>query len=410
MVEKKLVPKRRFREFDEGWETYKLGNQVNFFSGLTYSPKNVVSTNGTFVIRSSNIKNNKVVDADNVYVKSSIVNSEQVKTGDIIVVVRNGSRNLIGKHAVVRDAKPNTVIGAFMTGIRSEYYNFNNALLNTKLFKRQIFENLGATINQITTGVFGKMIFNFPNVKEQQKIGEFFKVLDERIANQEQKITKVKALKSAYLTEMFPQEGETVPKKRFQYFTEDWFQDRLENLLELLKDGTHGTHKNADKGVYLLSAKNIKKGEIRIDEEDRKISIEEYKKIHKYFHLKKGDVLLTIVGSIGESAILDNPNGYTFQRSVAYLRPKKEINSEFLYAKINSYEFQKKLKNRQVLSAQAGIYLRDLSDIFITFPNLKEQEKIGQFFKNLDDQIEMEEKKLDKLQKMKEAYLEEMFV
>ncbi len=51
---------------------------------------------------------------------------------------------------------PDTVIGAFMTGIRSKYYDFNNTLLNTKLFKRQVAENLGATINQITTGMFKK--------------------------------------------------------------------------------------------------------------------------------------------------------------------------------------------------------------------------------------------------------------
>src|SRR5699024_1058472 len=104
-------------------------------------------------------------------------------------------------------------------------------------------------------------------------------------------------------------------------------------------------------------------GEIFISEEDRNISVEEYEKIHKYFSLKKGDVLLTIVGSIGESAIIDNPYGYTFQRSVAYLRPNKEINSKFLYAQINSYEFQKKLMKQQIVSTQARIYLRDLSEI-----------------------------------------------
>ena len=92
---------------------------VEFFSGLTYTP-NDVQENGTLVLRSSNVSNGEVVDADNVYVNPQVVNSENVKVGDIVVVVRNGSRSLIGKHAQIKAFMPNTVIGAFMTGIRSE--------------------------------------------------------------------------------------------------------------------------------------------------------------------------------------------------------------------------------------------------------------------------------------------------
>src|SRR5699024_11188533 len=71
-----------------------------------------------------------------------------------------------------------------------------------------------------------------PTIKEQQKIGEFFKVLDERIANQERKIAKVKALKEAYLTEMFPEEGETVPKRRFKGFEGEWRNFALDEVAE----------------------------------------------------------------------------------------------------------------------------------------------------------------------------------
>src|SRR5699024_4971443 len=70
-----------------------------------------------------------------------------------------------------------------------------------------------------------------PEIEEQQKIGEFFKVLDERITNQERKIAKVKDLKSAYLTEMFTQEGETVPKRRFKGFVDEWNETTLDNVL-----------------------------------------------------------------------------------------------------------------------------------------------------------------------------------
>jgi len=200
-----------------------------------------------------------------------------------------------------------------------------------------------------------------------------------------------------------------VPKRRFEGYTNNWEKQNLDNVLDLLKDGTHGTHKNVKDGIYLLSAKNIKNGKINFDKSDRIISIDEYRAIHRNFELKKGDVLLTVVGSIGESAILNQENIFTFQRSVAYLRPKELITSQYLFTTINSINFQNELKDRQVVSAQPGIYLGDLSVIPIYFPSLKEQQQIGQFFKHLDEMITLEQRKIDKTKALKSAYLAEMF-
>ena len=159
---------------------------VEFFSGLTYTP-NDVQENGTLVLRSSNVSNGEVVDADNVYVNPQVVNSENVKVGDIVVVVRNGSRSLIGKHAQIKAFMPNTVIGAFMTGIRSECPEFTNALLNTSRFEEEIAMNMGATINQITGYMFSKMEFKVPCLDEQKKIGEYFEKLDNLITLHQRK-------------------------------------------------------------------------------------------------------------------------------------------------------------------------------------------------------------------------------
>ena len=168
------------------WEQRKLTEFVEFFSGLTYTP-NDVQENGTLVLRSSNVSNGEVVDADNVYVNPQVVNSENVKVGDIVVVVRNGSRSLIGKHAQIKAFMPNTVIGAFMTGIRSECPEFTNALLNTSRFEEEIAMNMGATINQITGYMFSKMEFKVPCLDEQKKIGEYFEKLDRLVTLHQRK-------------------------------------------------------------------------------------------------------------------------------------------------------------------------------------------------------------------------------
>ena len=198
------VPEIHFAGFYENWEQRKLGELVRFYSGLTYSPQNIVSENGTFVLRSSNVKNGEIVDADNVYVYSSVVNADNVQKGDIIVVVRNGSRDLIGKHAQIKRTMNHTVIGAFMTGIRSKESNFINALLDTIQFKIAINKNLGATINQITTGSFKKMTFSITESRnEQEKIGLFFKTLDNTITQHQKYLDQLKSLKIAFLKKMF---------------------------------------------------------------------------------------------------------------------------------------------------------------------------------------------------------------
>jgi len=199
------------------------------------------------------------------------------------------------------------------------------------------------------------------------------------------------------------------PDIRFKGFSDDWEQRKLGEELSLLKDGTHGTHTDVDDGPYLLSAKNIKNGKVNITEKDRKISKEEYTKIHQNLSLQAGDILLTIVGSIGETAILKETLNITFQRSVAYLRPSF-LNNQFLYTVISGESFQKELKNRQVVSAQPGIYLGDLAKINICITSdVNEQIKIGDFFKQLDNTIALHQQKLDLLKQSKKSFLQTLF-
>ena len=202
MSETMKKPRIRFKGFTEAWEQRKLDEFVSFFNGLTYSPKDIRST-GTLVLRSSNVKDGEVVDADNVYVDPAVVDSENVRDGDIIVVVRNGSRALIGKHAEIKGSKPHTVIGAFMTGIRSEHPSFLNALLNTPHFDKEVEMNMGATINQITGYMFSKMEFMVPSPAEQDAIGEYFKQLDNLITLHQRKLEKLKNIKKSMLEKMF---------------------------------------------------------------------------------------------------------------------------------------------------------------------------------------------------------------
>ncbi|WP_308162150.1 restriction endonuclease subunit S [Lactobacillus johnsonii] len=214
------------------WEQRKLKNLVDFYSGLTYHPENI-REKGTFVIRSSNIKDGQLVTGDNIFVAPEIVNSTYVKKDDIIVVVRNGSRKLIGKHTKLNFNLNNAVIGAFMTGIRSNNNNFINAIFDSDNFKREIHKNLGATINQITTGELKRMNFYIPSLtSEQNYLGNLMKVLDKLITLQQRKLRQLKLLKNALLKRMFT--AKKSPTLRFRDFSKDWKLHKLQDITDRL--------------------------------------------------------------------------------------------------------------------------------------------------------------------------------
>ena len=389
-----LVPKRRFKEFTNTgtWEQRKLGDMVEFFSGLTYSPDNVIKQPGTLVLRSSNVQNGEIVNADNVYVDNEVVNSDNVQVGDIAVVVRNGSRSLIGKHAAIKYPMKDTVIGAFMTGVRSDTPSFTNALLDTQQFETEIAKNLGATINQITTGNFKKMIFNFPEIDERLRIGDFFNQLDNTIALHQRKLEKSKALKSAYLSEMFPAEGERKPKRRFAGFTDDWEQRKLIDVAEMF-----------DNLRIPVTASDRVEGNTAYYGAN---GIQDY--VDGFTH----DGEFVLIAEDGANDLINYPVNYVkgkiWVNNHAHVvsGKKSELDNLFLTARIKSMNISHWL----VGGGRAKLNGDVLKKIPLTLPIYEEQKKIGAFFKQLDDAIALHQHKLEKLQNIKQAYLNELFV
>lgn len=170
----------------------------------------------------------------------------------------------------------------------------------------------------------------------------------------------------------------------------------LEKLATLIKDGTHGTHKNVENGPYLLSAQNIENGNIIINENERRISKEDFNIIHRSYRLQNNDILITIVGSLGRCAILKNYNGdFTFQRSVAIIRfNKTRIIPKFAYYQIQTNTFQKELARRESKGAQGGVYLGELAKIQLSVPDLETQQKIVQILDTWNDTIELLNKRI----------------
>ena len=414
------MPTIRFKGFNDDWEQRKLPEFVTFFNGLTYTPDDVEET-GTLVLRSSNVKNGEIVDADNVYVNDKVVTSENVQEGDIIVVVRNGSRALIGKHAQIKASMPNTVIGAFMSGMRSEHSSFVNALLDTSAFENEIAKNMGATINQITGYMFSKMEFMIPSGEEQQKIGEYFQGLDHLITLHQRKLEKIKLMKKSMLGKMFSRDAESIPKIRFDGYTDDWEQRKLGDILISLQNNTLS---RADLSNEAGVAKNVHYGDVLIKfgevldvskEKLPMISDESVLSKYKLSFLQNGDVIVadtaedSTVGKCSEIAGLNDEVVLSGLHTIPY-RPIEKFASGYLGYYLNSSAY-----HNQLIPLMQGIKVTSISksamqDTDIVYPkSVEEQGKIGDYFQSLDHLITLHQRKLEKLKKVKKSLLEHMF-
>lgn len=194
------------------------------------------------------------------------------------------------------------------------------------------------------------------------------------------------------------------PSLRFQEFNDSYKSRVLKSVTSFIKDGTHASLKDtaSNEFKYLLSAKNIRNGKIIYDNSDRRISISDYDKIYSKYSLCKGDILLSIVGSIGEVAEMQKEdNDIAFQRSVGIIRTSYEINSSYLSFYIQTFGYQLQLLKRKNASAQGGIYLNELSKTRITFPSIEEQKKISAFLSLVDIKISLLAEKIDNLKLFK---------
>ena len=392
------VPRIRFKGFEEDWEQRKVSEMFKITRGYVLSA--TVTTEypddeNRYPVYSSQTAFNGLLGYYKQYLYENAVTWTTDGANAGTVRYRDGKfycTNVCG--VLLSDViKASKMVAEALNEISKKYVSYVG---NPKLMNN----------------VMAEIVIAFPPQQEEQDATSgYFNLMDSLLSLHQRKLEKLKILKKAMLEKMFPKNGEKVPEIRFSGFADDWEQRKLGDVLSVLKDGTHGTHQDVKHGALLLSAKNIKDGNVQWDETDRRISYNEYRKICESFQLREGDVLLTIVGSIGECALLRQTENVTFQRSVAFLRTDVTVKPEFLTSEIQSNIFQRELENRKSISAQPGIYLGDLKLIPISIPTeIEEQSHIASCITCLDTLLSLHQRKLEKLRQIKKSMLERMFV
>jgi type I restriction enzyme, S subunit len=208
----------------EDWNVKRLGELGEALIGLTYKPSDV-RENGTLVLRSSNIQSDALAFDDNVFVDTNIPERIKVRPGDVLICVRNGSRNLIGKAVVLDERTVGMTFGAFMAVFRSPIGRLANYMFQSEIVKRQINEHLGATINQITN----KSLNSFripvsPVYNEQRAIATALSDVDALLGGLDRLIAKKRDLKQGAMQQLLT--GQT----RLPGFHGEWEVKQLGTL------------------------------------------------------------------------------------------------------------------------------------------------------------------------------------
>lgn len=404
MTNSKYVPKRRFKEFelDGEWERDLFGNiadfsiKTNSFSRekLTHESYEVQNIHyGDILIKFQSVLDLKrdnlpsIIDSNVLDFRQSLLQDGDVIFADAAEDSTVGKaieiRNIMGKNVVsglhTIAARPIQLFAPYYLG----YY------LNSDFYHKQILPLMqGTKVSSISKSNLQVTEISFPKIGEQKQIGKFFQTIDSLLSIHQHKLDKLKNLKKAYLSEMFPAEGKRVPKRRFPGFEGEWEQKKLGEMSNITAGGDVDKDKLLTKGNYpVLANAHTNEGIIGYYEEN--------------YQIEAPAVTVTGRGDIGfAKARKEN-----FTPVVRLLSIKSKHNVDFLAEAINQ---------NKVIFESTGVpqlTIPKLSNYKIYFPSeVDEENSIGNFLVSLDSLITLQQQKLDKLNDLKKAYLNELFV
>ena len=188
-----------------------------------------------------------------------------------------------------------------------------------------------------------------------------------------------------------------------------WNRITFNRIVIQVKDGTHGTHVRTDDGPVLLSAKNVFNNGIKIGSTESRILIKDFNEIVSNGFPKKGDILVTCVGTIGRSCVYPFDEPMAFQRSVAFLRLNSSSNPIYYKYFIESKQYQSQLESLIKSSAQGGVYMGDLISTVVSSCAFNEQTQIANFLDHettkIDSLIEKQKQLIQLLKEKRQAVI-----
>lgn len=274
-------------------------------------------------------------------------------------------------------------------------------LTTWKAFRKEAERNMTGSAGQkrVPKTFLENYVVNLPDIDTQKSENKILRKMDDLIFLRKQQLAKLDELIKARFVEMFGDPSNNPM---------GWKKQNFEDIALLITDGEHMTPQRTNKGIYLLSARNILNHTIQLDDVDY-IDEEEYGRIARRIVPQQGDVLVSCSGSIGRCCVVPSELKFQMVRSVALIRFNNTINPIFAEWLIATDELQKQIYTSATQSSQANLFQGKIRKLCGYVPPLSLQNQFAAFVERVDKQKQTVQQSLEKLELMKKALMQEYF-
>ena len=419
-MENNKTPSIRFKGFTDPWEQRKLGDLSESFEyGLNVAATEYDGKNK--YIRITDIDDDsrefKQDDVTSPAIELSNADNYKLSYGDILFA-RTGAS--VGKSYIYKNSDGLVYYAGFLirAKIKKDYnpeFVFQNTLTNDyeKFIKVTSMRSGQPGVNAQEYSQYQIMI---PCKAEQDKISDYLCSLDNLITLHQRKYNKLLNVKKSMLEKMFPKNGSNIPEIRFKGFTDPWEQRKFGELAEY-KKGPFGSA--ITKNMFVPKSE----GSVKVYEQQNAInkdwSIERYFLPKEYvlsklksFEVHGGDIIVSCAGTIGEVyEIPENADSGVINQALMRVR----VNDNIVDKRMFEILFSNMIDNFTLTHSNGSAIknippFSDLKPMKVLVPSMDEQEKISDYFSNIDNLITLHQRELEKLQNIKKSMLEKMFV
>ena len=395
------MPTIRFKGFNDDWEQRKLEEVCSEIGDGLHSAPEYDDNGKSFFINGNNLINGHIVINSNetkrVSENTFEKNNKQLDDNTVLLSINGTIGNLayyqgepvmLGKSAAY--LKANKIDKTFLYSLLQTTAVMNNFMLSLT----------GTTIKNLGLDAIKKTKISIPKLREQERIGLYFSQLDHLITLHQRKLEKIKLMKKSMLGKMFSRDAESIPKIRFDGYTDDWEQRKFGDLgsvamcKRVFKEQTTPVGEIPFYKIGTFGA-----------EPDAFISrelFEEYKSNFQYPNV--GDMLISASGTIGRTVEYSGEEAYFQDSNIVWFKHDDRIDNSFLRCIYNIVKWN---------GIEGSTIKRLYNDNFLKtefyMPTAGEQAKIGAYFRSLDHLITLHQRKLEKLKKVKKSLLEHMF-
>ncbi|PTK58536.1 restriction endonuclease subunit S [Staphylococcus nepalensis] len=399
------VPELRFPEYREEWEVKKLDEIVDFSKGKHLGKKDLTENDGVPCILYGELYTKYGPIIDEVISKTNIDTNKLKKgTKNQILIPSSGETTEDIATASALNINEDVYIGGDLNILtpKKEDGRFISLSLNGVNKWNVAKFAQGKTVVHLYNNDLRKLHINLPiKIEEQQKIGNFFSKLDRQIELEEQKLEKLEEQKKGYMQQIFSQQLRFKDEDGSNYL--DW---SIKELKEILTPGNK--EKIEDKSIYnRLTVGLHGKGVFHLEQERKT------KDTRPFYQRYEGELIIGKQNFFnGSIAIIPKEfNGYICSNAIMSYKFKDNINSKYVLEYLLQNDFLRKNEFLADGTGQKELSEKNFEVLKINIPNsTEEQQKIGDFFKKIDELIETQSSKVELLKGRKQGFLQKMFI